>query len=60
MGVEGDGDGGNAELTCACDYLRDDPLVAPMHAVEVADGGDGWAEVGRNFGERAEDFHCSI
>ena len=45
MGVEGDGDGWNAEGAGACDDLGDDPLVAAMDAVEVADGGDGWAEV---------------
>ena len=41
----------DAECAGAGDDLGDDPLVAEMDAVEVADGGDGGAEVGGNLGE---------
>ena len=57
MGIEGDGDGGDAELARAGDYLRNDPLVAAMHAVEVADGGDGWAKILRDLCELMVDLH---
>ncbi len=46
MGIEGDGEGLDAERAGAGDDLGDDPLMAAVHAVEVADGGDGGAEVG--------------
>ena len=51
VGIEGDGEGLCAEGAGAGDDLGDDPLVAAMHAVEVADGGDGGAEVGGDLGE---------
>ncbi len=51
VGIEGDGEGVGAEGAGAGDDLGDDPLVAAMHAVEVADGGDGGAEVGGDVGE---------
>jgi hypothetical protein len=40
VGVEGDGEGFCAEEAGALDNLGDDCLVAEVHAVEVADGGD--------------------
>ena len=40
MGIEGDGEGLAGEKTGACDDLGDDSLMAKMHAIEVADGGD--------------------
>ncbi len=60
MGIEGDGDGGLVEFAGAGDDLGDDPLVAAMDAVEVADGGDGGAEVGGEIGELAIDAHQAI
>ena len=60
MGIEGDSDGGNAELARARDDLRNDPLVATMHAVEVADGGDGRAEVFGDLCELVVDLHQAI
>ena len=51
MGFEGDGDGFFAEGLRAGDDLFDDPEVAAMDSVEVADGGDGGAEVGGELGE---------
>ena len=44
VGIEGDGYGGEAERAGAGDDLGYDPLVAEVHAVEVADGGDAGAE----------------
>ena len=58
--IEGDGDGGEAESAGAGDDFGDDPLVAVMHAVEIADGGDGWAEVAGDFCELAIDLHQAI
>jgi len=60
MRVEGDGDGPGAERAGAGDDLGDDPLMAAMDAIEVADGGDGWTEVGGNLCELAEDLHQAI
>ena len=60
MRVEGDGDGPGAEGAGAGDDLGDDPLVAAMDAVEVADGGDGGAEAGRDLREVAIDLHQAI
>ncbi len=60
MRVEGDGDGFDAERAGARDDLGDDPLMAAMHAVEVADGGDRWAEVRGDLCELAEDLHQAI
>ncbi len=42
------------------DDLGDDPLMAAMDAVEVADGGDRGAVVGGNLCELAEDLHQAI
>ena len=60
MGIEGDRDGGGAELTCARDDLRDDPLVTAMDAVEIADGGDGGAEIFGDFCELVVNLHQAI
>lgn len=60
VGIEGDGDGGDAERARAGDDLRNDPLVAAMDAVEVTDGGDGWAEIFGDLCELAEDLHQAI
>jgi len=60
VGIEGDGDGGLVEFPGAGDDLGDDPLVAAMNPVEVADGGDGGAEVGGEIGELAIDAHQAI
>ena len=49
--VEGDGEGRAAEEMGAVDDLRDDALVAEVHAVEVADGGD---DEGRAAGDLVE------
>ena len=49
VGVEGDGEGGDAEGARAGDDLGDDPLVAEVDAVEVADGGDAGAPGWRGF-----------
>lgn len=38
--VKGDGQGLAAQKVCARDHLRDHSLVAQMHSVEVADGGN--------------------
>jgi len=45
--IEGDGERAAAEEASAFDDLRDDALVAEMHAVEVADGGDDRGGRGR-------------
>jgi len=58
--VEGDGDGDEAEGAGAGDDLGDDPLVAAMHTVEVADGGDRRAEVCGDFCELAVYLHQAI
>ena len=50
----------SAERAGAGDDLGDDPLMAAMDAVEVADGGDGGAEVRGNLCELAEDLHQAI
>ena len=57
VGVEGDGDGTDAERAGSGDYFGDDPAVAGVDAIEVADGGYGGAEGGGDFGEGVEDFH---
>ncbi len=44
----------------AGDDLGDDPLMAAVDAVEVADGGDGGAEVGGDLGELVIDLHQAI
>ena len=59
MGVEGDGDGLAAEKAGASDDLGDDSLMAKMHAVEVANGGDDGGGRKREFGELAVDDHAS-
>ncbi len=59
VGIEGDGEGLAAEKTGASDDLRDDSLVAKMHAVEVANGGDDGGGRGGQFGELAVDDHAS-
>jgi hypothetical protein len=51
MGIEGDGERAGAEFVGATDDLVNDQLVAAMHAVEVADGGYGGAEVCGNLVE---------
>ena len=58
--VEGDGDGGEAERASTGDDFGDDPLMAEVDAVKVADGGYGRAEVAGDFRELAIDFHQAI
>ena len=53
MRIEGDGEGLAAEKAGASDDLGDDSLMAEMHAVEVADGGDNGGGRGGEFGELA-------
>ncbi len=60
MGVKGDGERAQAEEASAGDDLIDDPGVAAMDAVEVADGGDDGAEVGGESGEIREDVHRAV
>jgi hypothetical protein len=60
MRIKGDRDGFYAKGAGTRDGLGDDPLMAAMDTVEVADGGDGWAEVRRNLCELAEDLHQAI
>src|SRR5579875_712907 len=60
MRVEGDGDGCDAECARAGDDLGDNPLVAAMYAVEVADSGDGGAEVRGHVCEFAIELHQAI
>ena len=60
VGIEGDGDGADASCARLRYDLGDDPLVAAMDAVEVADGGDGWAEVSGDVGELTEYLHQAI
>jgi hypothetical protein len=57
VGFEGDGEGGVMELAGACYDFGENALVAAVDAIEVADGGDGGAEVFRDFGEAAIDVH---
>ena len=59
MGIEGDGEGLAAEKAGAGDDLGDDSLVAKMHAVEVADGGDDGGGRGGQFVELAVDVQGS-
>ena len=49
--IEGDGEGLAAEEAGAGDDFGDDALVAEMHAVEVADGGDYGGVRGGEVGE---------
>jgi hypothetical protein len=58
--VEGDGEGLAAEAVRAFDDFGDDALVAEMHAVEVADGGDYWGGWGGEFGELVVDAHKTV
>ena len=51
VGLEGDRHGFCAESAGAVYDFFDDPQVAAMDSVEVADGGDGGAEVGGDLGE---------
>ena len=51
MGFERDCYRWNAKFAGAGDDLFNDPLMATMHAIEVADGGDGGAVVGWDLGE---------
>ena len=60
MGFEGDGDGFCAESAGTGDDLFDDRKVTAMDAIEVADGGDGGAEVRPGFGEMAKYLHQAI
>ena len=60
VGVEGDGYGAEAEGAGSGYDFGDDPLVAAMDAVEVADGGYGGAEVRRDLGEVAVYLHQAI
>ena len=55
MGVEGDGHGPRAQLTCFANHSRKNLLVAQMHAVEVTDGGHTGAKARRNFRNRMKD-----
>ena len=51
VGIEGDGEGLAAEEAGAGDDLGDDALVAEVHAVEVADGGDDGGARGADGGK---------
>ena len=56
MRIEGDGDGFRSENAGSRDDLGDNALMAAMHAVEVADGQHGAAEVmaeSRELSERS-------
>jgi len=55
MRVEGDGQGVAAQKSRARDHLRNHSLMAKMHTVEVADGGDNRGIRGRQFVELAID-----
>ena len=62
VGVEGDGEGFEGlsllrKRAGAGEDLVDDPAVAAVDAVEVADGGDDGAEGGGDCGEGFEDVH---
>jgi len=50
----------DAKFAGACDDLFDDPLMAAMHAIEVADGGYGGAVGFWNVCELAKDLHQAI
>ena len=56
MRVEGDGDAPCAEFAGAAAGVLDDPAMAAVDAVKIADGDDGGAVVGGEFVERAEDL----
>src|ERR1700733_2957397 len=43
--IEGDGYRADAEKACLRYYFGDNPLMSAVNAVEVADSGNGWAEV---------------
>ena len=58
--IEGEGEGLEAQLARACVDLVDDPAMAAVDAVEVADGGDDGAEIGGEFVGGAEDLHCCL
>jgi hypothetical protein len=57
VGIEGDGEGLAAEEAGAVDDFGDNPLVAEVHAVEVADGGDYRGGGGGDFGELGVGVH---
>ena len=57
--IEGDRDGLCSEFSRAVLDLRQQPLVAAMDSVEVADAGDGGAEVCGDLVEVAKDVHGS-
>ena len=57
MRLEGDGEREAGERAGAADDLGDDSLMAEMHPVVVADGGDDGGGQGREFGELAVDAH---
>jgi hypothetical protein len=58
VGIEGDGKRRAAEEARALDDLRDHALVAQVHTVEVADGGNDGGVSGREFVELAVDLHA--
>ena len=60
MGFERDCYRWNAKFAGAGDDLFNDPLMATMHAIEVADGGDGGAVVGGDIGDGAKYFHAFL
>ena len=60
MGIEGDGEGLAAKEARAGDDLGDDGLVAEMHAVEVADGGDDGGVRGGEGGELGVDVQGRV
>ena len=60
VGIEGDGEGLAAEEAGAGDDLGDDSLVAEVHAVEVADGGDDGGGRGGEVGELAVDVQGAV
>src|SRR5271167_3090282 len=59
MRIEGHGDRFRAERASAAPNLAEQPLVAAMDSVEVADAGDGGTEVGGDLVEVVEDVHDS-
>lgn len=60
VGVEGDDERAEAEGAGAAEDVADDPAMAAMDAIEVADGGDGGREGGRELVEVAVDVHQAI
>ena len=60
VGVEGDDERAEAKGAGATEDVADDPAMAAMDAVEVADGGDGGRERGRELVEVAVDVHQAI